>query len=79
MTEFHAALDIEPGMQEAMFSLGWTYALQNNRDEARRYLKRYVDAAQGTAPAHYLKAAQDRLTQLMSYRLGNSNCPIWKH
>lgn len=64
VTEFHSALDIEPGMQEAMFSLGWTYALQNNRDEARRYLKRYVDAAQGTAPAHYLKAAQDRLTQL---------------
>ena len=62
--EFRAALEIEPGMQEAMFSLGWTYALQNNRDEARRYLKRYVDAATGTAPAHYLKAAQDRLTQL---------------
>jgi tetratricopeptide (TPR) repeat protein len=62
--EFRAALDIEPGMQEAMFSLGWTYALQDNRDEARRYLKRYVDAATGTAPAHYLKAAQDRLTQL---------------
>ena len=64
VAEFHHALDIEPGMQEAMFSLGWTYALQDNRDEARRYLKRYVDAAQGTAPAHYLKAAQDRLTQL---------------
>lgn len=62
--EFQDALRIEPGMQEAMFSLGWTYALQNNRDEARRYLKRYVDAATGTAPAHYLKAAQDRLTQL---------------
>ncbi len=62
--EFHAALDIEPGMQDAMFSLGWTYSLQNNRDEARRYLKRYVDAATGTAPQHYLKAAQDRLTQL---------------
>ena len=62
--EFQEALRIEPGMQEAMFSLGWTYALQDNRDEARRYLKRYVDAATGTAPAHYLKAAQDRLTQL---------------
>jgi tetratricopeptide (TPR) repeat protein len=64
VSEFRSALEIEPGMQEAMFSLGWTYALQNNRDEARRYLKRYVDAAAGTAPAHYLKAAQDRLSQL---------------
>lgn len=64
VAEFREALSIEPGMQEAMFSLGWTYALQDNRDEARRYLKRYVDAATGTAPAHYLKAAQDRLTQL---------------
>lgn len=62
--QFRAALQIEPSMREALFSLGWTYGLQNNREEARRYLKRYVDLAGREAPAHYMKAAQDRLGQL---------------
>jgi tetratricopeptide (TPR) repeat protein len=62
--EFQAALAVDPAMQDTLFSLGWTYSLQNNREEARRYLKRFVDGSTGIAPAHYLKAAQDRLTQL---------------
>jgi tetratricopeptide (TPR) repeat protein len=62
--QFRAALQIEPAMREALFSLGWTYGLQNNREEARRYLKRYVDLAGREAPEHYMKAAQDRLGQL---------------
>ncbi len=62
--QFRAALQIEPSMREALFSLGWTYGLQNNREEARRYLKRYVDLAGREAPEHYMKAAQDRLGQL---------------
>lgn len=64
VTEFQSALRIQPGLQDAMFSLGWTYALQDNRAEARTYLKRFVEAGQGVAPQHYLKAAQDRLGQL---------------
>lgn len=62
--EFQAALAVDPAMQDTLFSLGWTYSLQNNREEARRYLKRFVDGSTGIAPAHYLKAAQDRLSQL---------------
>lgn len=62
--QFRAALGMMPAMREALFSLGWTYGLQNNREEARRYLKRYIDLAGEDAPAHYLKAAQDRLGQL---------------
>lgn len=62
--EFQAALAINPAMHDTMFSLGWTYALQDNRAEARRFLKRFVDSAAGTAPQHYIKAAQDRLAQL---------------
>lgn len=62
--EFQAALAVDAAMQDTLFSLGWTYSLQNNREEARRYLKRFVDGSTGIAPAHYLKAAQDRLTQL---------------
>lgn len=62
--QFRAALQIAPAMREALFSLGWTYGLQDNREEARRYLKRYIDLAGAEAPEHYLKAAQDRLGQL---------------
>jgi tetratricopeptide (TPR) repeat protein len=62
--QFRAALRIEPGMRDALFSLGWTYALQNNREEARRYLRRFIDLAGADAPEHYLKAARDRLAQL---------------
>ncbi|MEM9188385.1 MAG: tetratricopeptide repeat protein [Myxococcota bacterium] len=62
--EFRSALDIEPGMHDALFSLGWTYSLQENRDEAQRYLKKYVDTAGAEAPSHYMKAATDRLGEL---------------
>ncbi len=62
--EFREALRLLPSLREALFALGWTYALQNNREEARRYLKQYVDTAGGDAPRHYIKAAQDRLSSL---------------
>lgn len=62
--EFRSALGLMPSLREALFALGWTYALQDNREEARRYLKRYVDSAGGDAPPHYLKAARDRLGTL---------------
>lgn len=61
--EFRSALDIVPGMQDALFSLGWTYSLTGNREEARRFLKKFVDVAQ-EAPPHYLKAARDRMSEL---------------
>ena len=48
--EFRAALEIVPGMRDAVFSLGWTYALQGNKEEAKRYLKKFLAVA-GDAPA----------------------------
>jgi tetratricopeptide (TPR) repeat protein len=62
--EFQAALRLMPGLREALFALGWTYSLQDNREEARRYLQRYVDTAGADAPQHYVKAARDRLISL---------------
>ena len=62
--QFQAALRLMPSLREAVFALGWTYSLQDNREEARRYLQQYVDTSSGDAPAHYLKAARDRLTSL---------------
>lgn len=61
---FRSALEIVPGMRDALFSLGWTYSLVDNREEARRFLKKFVDIAGGDAPEHYVKAARDRLGEL---------------
>ena len=64
VAEFQAALAIVPGMSDALFSLGWTYALQGNDEEAKRYLDKYVVMAGADAPDHYVKAARDRLAEL---------------
>jgi tetratricopeptide (TPR) repeat protein len=61
--EFKAALDITPGMRDAVFSLGWTYALSGNKEEAKRYLKKFLQVA-GDAPEHYQKAARDKLSEM---------------
>ena len=61
---YRAALDILPGMPDALFSIGWTYALMDNREEAIRYLELYVAGAGANAPEHYVRAAQTKLTQL---------------
>jgi hypothetical protein len=59
-----AALAIVPGMRDALFALGWTYSLVDNREEARRYLQKFVDVAGPDTPAHYTQAAQSRLAAL---------------
>lgn len=64
IAEFQSALGIVPGMSDALFSLGWTYALQGNDEEAKRYLDKYVMMAGADAPEHYIKAARDRLAEL---------------
>jgi tetratricopeptide (TPR) repeat protein len=62
--EFKAALAVVPGMRDALFSLGWTYQLQGNREEAKRYLQKFVDVAGAEAPAHYVKAARDKIAEM---------------
>jgi len=64
VVEFQAALGIVPGMPDALFALGWTYALQKNDEEAKRYLNKYVMMAGAEAPENYVKAAKDRLAEL---------------
>ncbi len=61
--EFRAALDIVPSMRDAIFSVGWTYALLGNKEEAKRYLKKFVAVA-GDSPEHYKKAARDKLAEI---------------
>lgn len=62
--EFKAALGVVPGMRDALFSLGWTYSIQGNKEEAKRFLGKFVDVAGAEAPAHYVKAARDKLSEM---------------
>jgi Flp pilus assembly protein TadD len=62
--EFRAALEVVPGMRDALFSLGWTYDLQGNKTDAKRLLQKFVDVAGAEAPAHYVKAARDKLSEM---------------
>jgi tetratricopeptide (TPR) repeat protein len=62
--EFKAALAVVPGMRDALFSLGWTYQLQGNKEEAKRFLQKFVDVAGAEAPAHYVKAARDKIAEM---------------
>jgi tetratricopeptide (TPR) repeat protein len=62
--EFKAALAVVPGMRDALFSLGWTYQLTGEKDEAKRYLQKFVDVAGAEAPAHYVKAARDKIAEM---------------
>ena len=64
VTEFKAALSVVPGMHDALFSLGWTYMLQGNQEEAKRFLKKFVDVAGPEVPSHYVKAARDKLSEM---------------
>ncbi len=63
IAEFQAALAIVPGMSDALFSLGWTYALQGNDEEAKRYLDKNVMMAGTEAHEQYVKAARDPLAE----------------
>ena len=64
IAEFQKALGIVPGMPDALFSLGWTYSLKRNNEEAQRYLNKFLMMAGSNAPEHYVKAARDRLAEL---------------
>lgn len=62
--EYRAALRIVPSMADVLFSLGWCYAEIDERDEAKRYLRRFIEAAGPETPAHIKQAAQNKISQL---------------
>ncbi len=61
--EFRAALEMRPNMEDAMFSLGWSYSYVNP-ENAKIWLKKFVQAASQRTRADYLAAAQGRLSEL---------------
>ena len=43
-------------------SLGWTSPFAGQQGRGQRYLQKFVDGAGAEAPAHYVKAARDKLS-----------------
>jgi tetratricopeptide (TPR) repeat protein len=64
IASFKAALQVQPGRPDTLFSLGWTYGLIENREEAVRYLQKFMEAATPETPATYTQAARERIAQL---------------
>ncbi len=60
---YRRALGIVPSLRNALFSLGMAYVATGDREEAKRYLSRFVGMS-GGAPAHYIQAAQSQLSEL---------------
>ncbi len=72
VAQFRRALEIDQGQTDTLFSLGWTYAMMDQREDARHYLKKFVNAASGNEDIRrdYVKAAQDKL-----YEFGENPMP----
>ncbi len=61
--EFRTALELKPGMEDAMFSLGWSYSYVNP-ENAKIWLSKFqASASQKTRP-DYLAAAAARLAEI---------------
>ncbi|MDJ0762321.1 MAG: tetratricopeptide repeat protein [Myxococcota bacterium] len=60
---FRSALELRPGMEDAMFSLGWSYSYVNP-ENAKIWLEKFVSSASQKTRPDYLAAAQARLTEI---------------
>jgi tetratricopeptide (TPR) repeat protein len=61
--EFRAALELNPEMEDAMFSLGWAYSY-TNKENAKIWLEKFVQQASQTTRMDYLGAASSRLAEI---------------
>ena len=61
--EFRAALELNPDMEDAMFSLGWAYSYVN-KENAKIWLQKFVEGASQETRPDYLSAANARLAEI---------------
>ncbi|MFH1437422.1 MAG: tetratricopeptide repeat protein [Pseudomonadota bacterium] len=64
------AIDIKP-MQDALFSLGWTYAQMGSKENARIYLERFIKQSDEKTPQEYIQAAQAKIYEFQEEPLAN--------
>lgn len=60
---FRQALELRPDMEDAVFSLGWTYSY-TNPENAKIWLEKFIQSANRTTRPDYLAAAQARLSEI---------------
>ena len=65
VSEFRLALELKDDMEDAMFSLGWSYSY-TNPENAKIWLNKFLQAAGGDTRPDYLAAASARLAELES-------------
>jgi len=63
VAQFKAALELNPELEDAMFSLGWSYSYVNV-ENAKIWLEKFVGAATQDTPPEYLSAASMRLSEI---------------
>jgi len=63
--EFRAALELIPALEDAIFSLGWTYS-HFDVEKARIWLEKFVQNANQKTRPDYVMAAQARLNEIAS-------------
>jgi tetratricopeptide (TPR) repeat protein len=61
--EFRQALEMKPGMEDAIFSLGWAYSYVN-KENAKIWLEKFVEQANQKTRPDYLSAASARLAEI---------------
>ncbi len=62
--EFRAALDLNGDMFRALYNLGMTYKMMDDKKNAKEWLKRFTTTAGSRGGPDLMKAAQDALYQL---------------
>lgn len=60
---FKQALEMVPNMEDAMFSLGWTYSYVN-KENAKIWLEKFLASASQKTRSDYLAAARARLSEI---------------
>ena len=63
VAEFKQALELKPNMEDAMFSLGWSYSY-TNPENAKIWLEKFSQSASQKTRADYLSAAAARLAEI---------------
>lgn len=61
--EFKEALEMKPNMEDAMFSLGWSYSY-TNPENAKIWLEKFIQTASQKTRSDYLAAASARLAEI---------------
>ena len=61
--EFREALELSPKMEDAMFSLGWSYSY-TNKENAKIWLEKFLASANQKTRPDYIAAANARLAEI---------------